>query len=324
MKETEVFEILQNQDLLHETEKQNILIHLAEKPFSIHWELRTILYLGVMLLSAGLGLLIYINIDSIGHTAIVSAISLACLGAFTYCIINALHFSWQEVKNNHPFYDYVLLLACLLFVTLEGYLQFQYDIFGEKYGLVTIIPAIVYLIVAYRFDHRGILSMGITGLAAWLGIAVKPLDFFGQNFTSQEMVISAMVLGFVLSLVAYLSVKFEVKKHFSFTFLNFGAQLVFVTSLTAIFTFDFKVFFYLILGGACVGAYFYAIAQKSFYFLLLSVVYGYVGLTFMIFNFMFRLDNLEDGVVVLSFMYLMASCAGIVYFFMNHKKILNG
>lgn len=324
MKETEVFEILQTQGLLNDAEKQNVSVHLAERPFSIHWELKTILYLGVMLLSAGLGLLIYINIDTIGHQSIVGAIALACLGCFGYCVKNILPFSRLEVKNDHPFYDYVLLLGCLLFVTLEGYLQFQYNIFGEKYGLVTIIPAIVYLALAYRFDHRGILSMGITGLAAWLGIAVKPLDFFGQNFTSEELIISALILGLVLSLVAYLSVKFDFKKHFSFTFLNFGAQLVFVTSLTAIFTFDFKFIFYLILAAACTGAYFYAVAQKSFYFLLLAVVYGYVGLTFMIFNFLFSLGSFDDSIIILSLMYFMASCGGIVFFFMNHKKILNG
>ena len=189
MQEKEVFEILKAQHLLNESDQQKVSVHLAEKPFSIHWELRTILYLGVTLLTTGLGLLIYLNIDSIGHQSIVAGIALACLLCFGYCFKNILPFSTQEVKNDHPFYDYVLLLGCLLFVILEGYVQFQYGIFGERYGLVTFIPAVVYLAVAYRFDHRGILSMGITGLAAWLGIAVKPLAFFDQDFASAELII---------------------------------------------------------------------------------------------------------------------------------------
>jgi hypothetical protein len=325
MKESEVLEILQMQGLLNETEQQKVSIHLAERPFSIHWELRTILYLGVTLLATGLGLLIYLNIDNIGHQSIVAGISLACLACFGYCFKNILPFSTSEVKNDHPFYDYVLLLGCLLFVILEGYIQFQYGIFGERYGLVTFIPAIVYLGVAYRFDHRGILSMGITGVAAWLGIAIKPLSFFDQDFASEELIISALILGFILSGVSYLSVKFDFKKHFSFIFLNFGAQLVFVSSLTAVFTLDYKVIFYHILAGECIYAYFYARAEKSFYFLLLAAVYGYVGTTyclFLVFDWAGFLDN--DIVIQLAMLYFMASCGGIVLFFMNHKKILHG
>lgn len=323
MKQNEVFEILQTQGLLNDDEKRKVSVHLAEKPFSIHWELRTILYLGVTLLTTGLGLLIYINIESIGHQSIVAGITVACLTCFGYCFKNIQPFSTREVKNDHPFYDYILLLGCLLFVILEGYIQFQYGIFGERYGLVTIIPALVYLAVAYRFDHRGILSMGITGLAAWLGIAVKPMDFFNINFESEELLVSALMLGLVLSLISYLSVKFDFKKHFSFIFLNFGVQLVFISSLTAIFTLDYKIIFYLILAATCVYAYFYARAEKSFYFLLLAAVYGYIGTTYCIFLFFDWIGFDNDFAVQLAMLYFMASCGGIVLFFMNHKKILH-
>jgi hypothetical protein len=54
------------------------------KPFSIHYELRTLLYLGITLFTGGLGVLIYQNIDTIGHTVIVALIALITLACFGY------------------------------------------------------------------------------------------------------------------------------------------------------------------------------------------------------------------------------------------------
>ncbi|MGL4385814.1 MAG: DUF2157 domain-containing protein, partial [Flavobacterium sp.] len=39
--------------------------------FSLHTELRLLLYLSVLLFTSGIGILIYQNIDSIGHDAII-------------------------------------------------------------------------------------------------------------------------------------------------------------------------------------------------------------------------------------------------------------
>jgi len=50
-------------------------MHETGKPFSLHWELKTLLYLGVLLLNLGLGYLIYDNIDNIGHNAVMVAIA---------------------------------------------------------------------------------------------------------------------------------------------------------------------------------------------------------------------------------------------------------
>ena len=78
--------------------------------FSLHWELKTILYLGVLLLSGGLGILIYENIDSISHQAILAAIALISAGSFYYCYKQSVAFSWEKVKSPTPLYDYLLLL----------------------------------------------------------------------------------------------------------------------------------------------------------------------------------------------------------------------
>ncbi len=216
-----ILEKLQAENLLLPEESKLLTHRYDTKLFSVHWELKIILYLGVMLLSTGLGILIYLNIDTIGHTAIVTAIALACIACFVYCFRIVKPFTWKESVSEHPFADYILLLGCLLFLTFEGYLQLQYSLFGERYGIATLIPSVLFFLVAYRFDHKGILSMAITGLGGWLGLTVTPLDFWDQDFGSDRLIFTGILFGAILTGLSYLITAKDWKKHFSFSYFNF-------------------------------------------------------------------------------------------------------
>ena len=50
--------------------------------FSVHWELRVLLYAGILLLTTGLGLLIRKHFASVGHLALLAAIALIPDGLF--------------------------------------------------------------------------------------------------------------------------------------------------------------------------------------------------------------------------------------------------
>jgi len=71
----QLFEKLSGEGLVSPESLQKVKAAEGKKLFSLHWELKTILYLGVLLLSGGLGILIYKNIDTIGHQAILFAIA---------------------------------------------------------------------------------------------------------------------------------------------------------------------------------------------------------------------------------------------------------
>ncbi|HYH14359.1 MAG TPA: DUF2157 domain-containing protein, partial [Flavisolibacter sp.] len=124
------FEKLYTEGLISENSFQTIRARISTQLFSVHYELKTILYLGVLLLSTGLGILIYKNIDTIGHQVVICLIMLISAGSFTYCLKRKRPFSWNKVEAPNPFFDYVLLLGCLTFITLVGYTQVQYTIFG--------------------------------------------------------------------------------------------------------------------------------------------------------------------------------------------------
>jgi len=171
-----IFETLHAQGVISNTSFQKIRTQKEHPEISVHWELKTMLYLGVLLLTSGLGIVIYKNIDSISHQAILAFIGLISGGSFYYCVKTKKPFSLNKVAAPNAFFDYILLLGCLTFISFVGYLQFQYQVFGNRYGLATFIPMLVLFFSAYYFDHLGILSLAITTLAAWAGIAaVSPL-----------------------------------------------------------------------------------------------------------------------------------------------------
>ena len=310
---------LLNENLL--TENQNKAIkHIEEnKLFSLHWELRVLLYIGVMLLSTGLGIFIYENIDTIGHITIIALIGMICAACFYYCFNKRQNYSNEEVKSATPFFDYALLLGCLLFITLESYLQFQYNIFGVRYGLATIIPALLFFYFAYLFDNRAILSFAVTGLAAWLGISITPLEMFNSGFfyNNTQLIYTGILLGsFLTGSAAFLSFK-KIKKHFEFTYFNFAANLLFISILGGLFFLDLKIIYVLFLAACCYAAFFYAKKEQSLYMYLLCVVYGYIGITYLWFNIFG--ETFAIGSILF---YMIGSAAGAIFLLGKYKQIL--
>ena len=107
-----------------------------------------------------------------------------------------LPFSLQKTVSPSVFFDYILLLGCLTFISFVGYIQFQYQVFGNRFGLATFIPMVVLFFSAYYFDQVGVLSLAITNLAAWAGIAATPLKILqSSDFSSTNIIITGLLLG---------------------------------------------------------------------------------------------------------------------------------
>jgi Predicted membrane protein (DUF2157) len=319
-----VFEKLHEEGLINDSSLASVKTAEKNRLFSLHWEIKTLLYLGVLLLSGGLGILIYKNIDTIGHQAILLIIGVICAACFSYCIRQKLPFSREQVKSPNTFFDYALLLGCLTFITFIGYLQFQYTAFGTAYGLATFIPLAVLSISAYYFDHLGVLSMAITNLAAWMGIAVTPFQILSANdFGSTRLIYTGVLLGVILLLLAIVSTQKNLKKHFAFTYQNFGTHIIFIACIAGICVFN-NTYFLWFLFMAAIGTYIYlqAFRERSFYFVLLTVLYGYLGFSIVFFRWLFLMDDI--GAVYLGFFYVIGSAIGVILLLINlNKKIKN-
>jgi hypothetical protein len=308
----EQFDILQKED--------------ETQPISVHWEVRVLLLAGISFLSGGLGVLVYKNIDTIGHQAIIALIALATTACAWYVYKKRQPFLMKDAQKEQPLADNILLLGCSLFLILEGYLQYQYQIFGTRYGIATLIPALLFTLYAYRFDHIGVLTMALTGFAAWAGITVTPLNAFGFISTGRDSIFqddvfqhdttlihTGIVVGAVFILVGLVLNYQRIKPHFTFSYLNFGFNLVCIAALYGAFSISKMPYCLLCLAMSALGIL-YARREQSYFFLLAGVIYGYIAFTTLI----SKLDFSFEGWML----YGVLSCFGIVMFFLNYKKIL--
>jgi len=318
MTRLKVLEELLSKNIISAYHAKLIEDELNKKPFSVHHELRSILYIGILLLVSGAGIVIYENIDSIGHQFILTLLALLTTGCFYYSFINRLPFSWNRTTNPNKLSDYSLLLACSLFLILEGYIQYQYNIFGTKYGLAVLIPTVVFFCCAYRLDHAGVLSMAITGLATWLGLTIAPLSIIAKNdFTNINLIISAISLGFALVIFGQVSILRNLKAHFSFTYFFLGGNLAAVASLAGLFNHHYKPVYFIC--GVVLSLFFILRSRQnqSAVFLLMGTIYAYVIVTYAIFNI---LDDTIAGFIAVY--YFLFSSIGMIFFLLNFKKIL--
>ncbi len=140
-----------------------------------------------------------------------------------------------------------------------------------------------------------------------------------MNWRETPRIYTGFLIGLLLAGFSKYSDKRNIKKHFGFSYNNFAANILFVVTLAALFGQPFKLLSFLALAGICYYYIRYALAEQSFLFLLLSVVYSYIGLTYCFFSYL--LTSGETSLFI-GFFYVAASCVGIILFFINYKKIL--
>ena len=290
----------------------------SKKPFSLHWELKTLMYSGVLLLNAGLGYLIYEHIHTIGHAAIIALIGAISVGCFWYAFTHGRPFSRESVESPTPYFDYILLLGCFTFLLMEGYWQYQYQVFGTRYGLATFIPMLLFFVLAYRFDHRGVLSLGITALGSWLGVTVTLQDLLAKNdFNSETLVQTGIFLGWLLIAVPFVSERRGLKPHFSPTYLHFAVHVLMISCLAGAISLHRPAIYFPLLCLAASFFFWYARAKRSFFFLTAALVYAYIGLTYVLFS---SAPNLDFMAYLL---YFVLSCVGIIVFLTNYKRFIS-
>jgi len=292
--------------------------------FSLHWEIKTLLYIGVLLLTSGLGLLIYENIDTIGHQFVLGLIALICAGCFVYCFKTKLPFSTARVAAPNSFFDYMLLLGSISLVTFVGYLQYQYNVFGTHYGMATLIPMLVLFFIAYYFDHLGILSMAIASLAVWMGVTVTPKELLlHSDFNSQVIVFTYLGLGLILIFAGWASQHFNFKNHFKFSYLHYGVHVTYIALLAGYFLFyDSFAAFGWVAGVGVLSAIMCndAFKNKSFYFLLLVALYSYIAVSSLAMRICIATNDV--GGIYLALLYFIGSGIGMIFLLIDLNKKL--
>ncbi|MBU5613227.1 DUF2157 domain-containing protein [Geomonas azotofigens] len=270
--------------------------------FSVHWELRLLLYGGILILTTGLGLLVAKHFASIGHLTLLAAITLGCAVCFAYCLRHGGGFSREKLAPPDAAYDYVLLLGCLLLGTLQGYLELRYQLLAQYWNWWLLVSALTYLLCAHYFDNRLVLSLALSTLGAWLGVKTSLL---GAGLWDGALRDNALFFGALVVATGAIQTRLGWKRHFLPVHLHLGVNVLLAALVAGISSRATGLAYLagLLLAGC--GSALYALRERSFAFLLYAVLYGYLGIT----SFMFDRGH-------------WSSEGGILYFLISAASLL--
>lgn len=281
---------LVERNLISEEEYKEISTYRSKEIFSLHNELLAFLYLSILLFTSGIGVLVYKNIDSIGHLAILGLNFVLMLLCFYFSFQKAKGWDKKEVLFENPLYDYVVLLGSILTTIFIGYLQFQYTLFGTDFKIASLISAVLCFLIAYYFDNKTVLSLALTALTTFIGITLTPKTLFeNEIYNNIYLTFSGVILGVVLLLWVHFSVQKNIKSHFEFVFTTFALHLIGVAIISGLLSPSWIVFILFLAGFAY---YFYKLSKKlmATSVFVFCLVYSYIGFNILVFRIFESLD----------------------------------
>jgi hypothetical protein len=200
-------------------------------------EIRAALYLGVVLVVSGAGVLLKENVDRIGPTAIAAAVGLAAVACLAWAWRRAAPPSRGEAVSTHPAFDYVLLLGALLTAADLAWVEAQTKMLGPAWPLHLLAVAIFYGFLAYRFDSRMLLSLSLASFAAWRGVSLSLAHAsLGTGADADgRLRWEALATGALFAAVGVVTARRSLKAHFEDVWVNAGTLLFLAGLLSGVF-----------------------------------------------------------------------------------------
>ncbi len=202
---------------------------------SVRAELRAVLYLGVLLLVSGVGLLLKENVERIGPSAIAGAVGLAAGACLAWAWRRAAPPSWGRAASTHPAFDYVLLLGALLAAADLAWVEAQTKLLGPAWPLHLLAVALFYGALAYRFDSRMLLSLALASFAAWRGVSLSLAHASLGAGDDARLRAEALATGALFAAVGIVAARAGKKTHFEDVWVNAGVLLVLGGLLSGVF-----------------------------------------------------------------------------------------
>jgi Predicted membrane protein (DUF2157) len=202
---------------------------------SMRLEIRAALYAGMLLLTSGIALFVKENHERIGPAVIGLAIGALAAGCLTWAWRMSPPFTWGDTSSTHAGFDYILLLGALLVVTDLAWLETQLKLLGGDWPWHLLVVAAFYLLLAYRFDSKMLLSLALASFAAWRGIAVSLTRTSLGASDPARLRIEALACGALFVVLGVAAARRQRKAHFEDVYVNAGLLLVFGGLLSGVF-----------------------------------------------------------------------------------------
>lgn len=290
----------------------------SNKVISVFGELRLLLYLGVMLFTAGISYLAYNNINNIGHVALMVLITIAIAIGIVYLSKRANPFTWEKSDINHISFDYILLLVALLCISLFSYFQVYFNLVEQLLQLSSFISSAIFFFFAYRYDNKAVLTLGIVVLSAAFGISISPINWIEGNWmVSTALYNIGIFLGLFLIAVGFTSKRLKRKGHFSFSYKNMGFLILYISLIGGMVE-TFENQSYSLITTIISGAFsFYSWKNKEFLFFLYSAITLYFSGSYLMFNLM---ESISSDFFIFIIYYIPISLILFIAFLINKKS----
>ncbi len=246
---------------------------------SVHQELRALLYLGVLLVVSGVGLLLKENLERIGPVTLALVIAFAAATAFFWVLRAAPGFSWQEAPSPHLAFDYVLLLAVLLTAADLAYVETQFTPLGANWPWHLLLVSLFMTAVALRFDSRVIFSLALSTFASWRGVSASLVDSLWRD-PGDAVRANALGCGLLFVLLGALLLKADRKAHFEPVAAHLGWLLILgALASAAVDSGTLELLFAFALLAFAGGLAAYAFSRRRFALFTMGIVGIYVGVS---------------------------------------------
>lgn len=321
-----VFDLLLSKNFISKDQYHAVAEYQKLQLFSIRNELLFLLYISILLFTSGVGIIIYKNIDTIGHTILLILLAIATAVSLYFCLKKATGFSKNEVSFENPLYDYLVLFTTILLCTFIGYFQYNLNFQDIDYSVATLISAIAALGMAYYFDNKSALTIGITALGSFIGLSIQVQTLFeNSSFENPRIIYAGLLFGGLLLIWHYFSEKFAMKAHFSFVILTFALHLLALSCFGGYFQNDWWLLYLAILVAVLYYFYVKSIHFKAISWYTFVLIYGYFGVNLVLFKIVENLDlDLIFGFIpILSPFYFIGSIILFVKLLRDFKKKIN-
>jgi hypothetical protein len=269
--------------------------HLAglsrREPLSLFLELNALLYAGVLAFIAGLGWTVSTWSRQLGDVLVLTVLSTILAACFWYCFSHAPAWSPAETPAPNPIFDYVLYLGSLVWSIELAYLENHFHVLSGQLDLYFLATAGLFFFLAYRFDNRFVLSLGLSSIAGWFGLTISHWSAHQDAAYRRYALLYCLLVG----VCGVLLQRRGLKPHFFGTYLNVVANVLFWALLSGVFNPQGYGLWFLALLIACGASLAWGLAHRQFAFVAYAAVYGYVGVSSLV------LRGITDESAVLSY-----------------------
>jgi len=156
-----------------------------------------------------------------------------------------------------------------------GYLEYRFHLLQAQWDYYLLASSALYFIVAYRFDNRFVLSLGIATLGGWFGVRFSRFDLF----VSETVRVTTLAYGVLVAGLGVGLHRAGIKPHFVETYLHVAANAALGALLSGVLVGASSGLWFpgLVIGCAAVIAA--GTRYRRFAFVLYGVGYGYLGVS---------------------------------------------